>query len=1489
MEALGLAKHSHNHTYHLHAFMGSSAPQGRQGEVRARSTSQGRHSSLLPSPAQTFRSCPRGGPPTWTGTSCKRTHARSAAVLTGSSDIGHAFPSASTISSAPDNSQRSPASTAAEAESQLSIGPQPLLSLEPTTLLGKTILDTSPIVGMHPCSLDSSSTNPDTLLVLHRAGLLTAWSLADGTLQNDLDLASSEHLRDPTGIGASQSTAPSASLAANSVEGLAGAGNIVTNTLAVIRSHTSSPAPVVEPSSQANLQYLSGLSTGGASLQRPHAPERGVSFALPVAELPKRGKIHLELLQTKTFDIGTLLCLFEMKTSQITVVRVSKAGDARVHFDIVFTMPLQNVNSKGSVSAQFFHDAMQPSDKTGKMTVRVVLAHLIDQARFCRVYTVSLVMSESSVPTESPRLRLDNPVYRDLALSESEDPRGCLLLDTSHILCWTLTDLCLASIPEPGMTHFCIRAREAVAALENVEVVSDPVLRTIFVFARCQNMDTAQEPTQPVQISVKLSGESSTMEVYMLDRATVPANSLYAPSGKAGEILHASVCESNVVIRKFGVKGGTTARCDESPTTDQVLYLSPPSSSECPHIKGLMPLSMERIVVVHSSGHLSLCSLNRLILGQLAEPPAINAVCTAAADPEVSIKLLKIVINPRQPASKRLIAGFSSGDIAVWDPSTLKLQAEWSLFTTAVTGLTVFGEDDNTSRLNACLAVSAQDGSLAILTLEGLKMLYLIPGRGEEAPLEAIAVRVDDLMLSYADGRARVWDVTTQELRRSIGKEQALSLLNDGAGVWTQHRLSGKSVPFEASSGVLSAYYCACGPQGRPALAVNLRKAIDAAAKAASSMVEASWSSSHAESMAHESQAATLPKARPKATPQALAEAIFRTDGSITKASVHKNGLRVNSILRPLLAAVWPAGIDKQHDATICSLFDPPLHLEVKSRNHFRLGLPCLPSTSLHDGPLPRHLIDITSGPLAGHALDLSSGMSATILLACHTMLNIMRRATAAVDNAGRKDRDIEAILDWTTEILPSKVPAFQPPSLSFLACHLIDATSDIRLAASRLFEWRLANATTQEIEQLSHAFRKGLPALCEHQPEVTSAHTLPNTNMQFQCLVLLGYISIHLFKSQDPALLKDIARSILETMQKGAAPSSSSQRGTDPRKTLLLGAINLSLEGFGIWQNYVDAMDLLRNLFILAMLSDDEVDLHGLDSIRSCARKAVIKIAEEHTPLFMTTLHLDMLQAASPSLALDPRDGVDAKSQTVMTPVGSQISAGGADLLSSSAAVSASTTMRLVAFMARRRPRLLFPNLPRLAEAVVKSLDPTQPSSHREALLPAATIMIGELVSTFGTISFHRSLQRLAIGTHEGAIVLYDMRSATRLFVLEGGHSGHSLDAISFSPDGRRLVSVSHREGRMLGWKVGNSVVGWFKPGLMPRQGGEEEREGAYKCLRFPRATQSEAQLQQQLWRLENHQVRFEWQSDKVVKVELLGVENSQSQPRVTVVFDVS
>ena len=60
--------------------------------------------------------------------------------------------------------------------------------------------------------------------------------------------------------------------------------------------------------------------------------------------------------------------------------------------------------------------------------------------------------------------------------------------------------------------------------------------------------------------------------------------------------------------------------------------------------------------------------------------------------------------------------------------------------------------------------------------------LFLVPA--SMAPLRTVSLGEDNLLLSYTDERARLWDIKTREFWRSMSVEKADDMIKQGG--WTQ-------------------------------------------------------------------------------------------------------------------------------------------------------------------------------------------------------------------------------------------------------------------------------------------------------------------------------------------------------------------------------------------------------------------------------------------------------------------------------------------------------------------------------------------------------------------------------------------------------------------------------------------------------------------------------------------------------------------------------
>lgn len=154
---------------------------------------------------------------------------------------------------------------------------------------------------------------------------------------------------------------------------------------------------------------------------------------------------------------------------------------------------------------------------------------------------------------------------------------------------------------------------------------------------------------------------------------------------------------------------------------------------------------------------------------------------------------------------------------------------------------------------------------------------------------------------------------------------------------------------------------------------------------------------------------------------------------------------------------------------------------------------------------------------------------------------------------------------------------------------------------------------------------------------------------------------------------------------------------------------------------------------------------------------------------------------------------------------------------LERSAGYRASALLVLVAFVRGAAAKVL-PLLPGFTEAVLRCLEPSDPSLRRQSLL-AVTSALHELVQTFPMVAFHQTTQKFAVGTADGLVVVYDLRTATKWRILEG-HSG-AVAALAFSQEGERLGSYSSRDN---GVRVWSCSPGGFFGGLLGNSG---------RCLR--------------------------------------------------------
>ncbi|GJJ15512.1 hypothetical protein Clacol_009790 [Clathrus columnatus] len=699
------------------------------------------------------------------------------------------------------------------------------------------------------------------------------------------------------------------------------------------------------------------------------------------------------------------------------------------------------------------------------------------------------------------------------------------------------------------------------------------------------------------------------------------------------------------------------------------------SESTPNRITCILPIENDVVVVGDSNGNIHKLSLTAL---------------TAAGHPDTQNlgksldAFITSLFSVNYQGEDFLIGGLDDGGIAVWQLRSLKLCMRWTAFLEPLSSIIPLN-DGRMGSLKDCVLCLSGDGTIVVINLAVMELLYMIPSSATR--LREICLSEDNILLMYADGRSRLWDLKTQEFWRSMTTRTASDLL--GQGGWVRYEISPKAQKLSSTS--LTA-------------------------------LPNSWVS---------------------------------YDGG---ATVLLDLSTLNDLIYPLSASY--------------QFKDPRIHEagNTTSENESRDS-----PTPARTHPVRLKYIKALIAALTTPGLDEETDQICREKLECERFAN--------------------QVITFYVASLPDIIGQFwQSPSLELLARYWFHHSQDIRMAARSLFDSTVIRLSDADIISLTEFWQHELPCL-QPDAEKQSSHSA-------LALLITGNTAIERYSVLSASTLIDIAKSMTLYLHDEECPHRAL-------------AIDLCSRGFMIWQNHVDAVEVLRSLFALATSADRE------RNVGPQARSAVLQIASSNTPLFITTLSLDILH---------PKSVQQRKS-----------------------------ILQLVAFLIRKKPLVLYPNIPRLVEAVVKSLDPSA-SGERNAVFDAATEILAQVVKFYPSADFHMATQRLCVGTSEGAAIMYDLKTATRLYVLEGHKK--RIDLCSFSPDGRRLVTVSVEESVAKVWKVGSSFVSLFTPGAPPRQGHSGSEP--YKSVPF-----NLGQVNLSLAAIFEH-VRMEWPGDRSARLKI-------------------
>ncbi|KAJ2350559.1 hypothetical protein GGH91_000017 [Coemansia sp. RSA 2671] len=177
-------------------------------------------------------------------------------------------------------------------------------------------------------------------------------------------------------------------------------------------------------------------------------------------------------------------------------------------------------------------------------------------------------------------------------------------------------------------------------------------------------------------------------------------------------------------------------------------------------------------------------------------------------------------------------------------------------------------------------------------------------------------------------------------------------------------------------------------------------------------------------------------------------------------------------------------------------------------------------------------------------------------------------------------------------------------------------------------------------------------------------------------------------------------------------------------------------------------------------------------------AKSALLRIAAADMPLVSSTV-VEILQSNSESGSIRERRGA----------------------------------LQLVGLVAQKYPRQLHPHLEGIAAAIVQAIEPKR-ATVRKLLIAAAGAALQGLVRAYPWVSFHPESQCLAVGCIDGRCTTYDLRTATRTAVYDGG-AGCPVAAVAISPLGDRVASFTLGNGMLSIWDPAPSALAMFARSL--------------------------------------------------------------------------
>ncbi|CAO3619841.1 unnamed protein product [Cunninghamella blakesleeana] len=919
-----------------------------------------------------------------------------------------------------------------------------------------------------------------------------------------------------------------------------------------------------------------------------------------------------------------------------------------------------------------------------------------------------------------------------------------------------------------------------------------------------------------------------------------------------------------------------------------------------------IPVSSNHLAIGYESG--SICvvplSISIMYLNQISPQLIHHRQDTRIFENAHNGKVTCLMV-PEHDHDHHLLSGGKDGCVKIWNLINGKFVAAFNVHASPIESF-VEPTEQNDLKIRGCVVSIAYDHSLAIISVESMNCLYIIPGYAY--PLTSIQWRVaeDYVLFGYSDDTVFVWQLQGGYLDRVLHGKTSKQIMNDER--WpinriqsssrktisnTSHTVHTKSILFKSEDLYTNKLFA-------QVYHLNIRKLVYELQEHSNSLVQGGRytdslrpmmpsvsTSSYDVTVSHSSPSPSstnstkinnnqLPS-RSSSTigsdpldsrqeddmdehhhhhhhhniNSALNKNKSRNKNSQKEYHQHKqpqdHHLKKKELVSTIMSVLLTMGIEKNFEQRCQEqwILTPSSYEKNQIGSFISYGI----------RGVNGYLTLVTPTSDEKSIWSLSPTLTATRLLATALLLssneiiinnnnnNTFNDITMTNTSTNVNTTEEMELFSNYIDALSNVIPNYCSPSLSLLSKYWQDSKARFIFAAT--------------LKQLDHDHIKSLVDYWKNYLPISSTLNETDTQMMTRATSILGIIGC-----EQPDLLDDVTKkstalsltlllsdaNMDETTTNNhnhnhshnnttnSSPSLSqpsttihtlaSSSSVPPPSTMvdvltltrILSSMELLSQGFKIWESYINASNVLRTLFSYAT----NLSLQH-QFIKQGAKNAIFNIAKSgHILLVIGTLTFDTAN--------------DKKIENRLT------------------------CLKIISFFIRMNPTLLYDHIYRIIESVVKTLDPNIPHM-RESVLQAATSILHDLVKIYPSVDFNSHTQKLAVGTLEGATVVYDLQTATRSVVFEG-HTG-PVSVVKFSPDAKLIATGSLKDKTVRVWYSNLSLLGMFTSSFSSHKQNIGSQQKPFKIFSFALPDEENTIDPPQ-------HIQFEWSSNRCVKLHI-------------------